>query len=395
MLVWFHLLWMGELTLALSLILSLSLPALSFHLPHLSFIPFVGGDVDVFGGVAVVGHWLLLVMVLWAGNMKPARIGQILFLICYFPFFLFVSFLFVVWHTPSIRNVFQTGTTALLLLVFSAIAQYIEEGQWKGVRGYPLVGNLPQFLKHRDRKHQYELELAREHGLTFFVRAADIRGVFVCDPRDVEYMLKTNQQNFEQGYFRRVLFTDFLGDGIFNVDGHKWLLQRKAAAKEFSVSRFRDYMLLIFTEYAHQVVDDHLAKIADTERVIDLQDMFFRDTFDSFGQLAFGVKVGCLQSESAPPFAFAFDRANVLTTFRSGDVFWPIKKLFNIGSEREYAGHLRIISEFVFSIIHARKQMTLAELEQKSDFLSRFMTMKDENVRFFVWFVCLCGLCVC
>ena len=31
------------------------------------------------------------------------------------------------------------------------------------------------------------------------------------------------------------MFKDLLGDGIFNVDGHMWESQRKAASKEFSV----------------------------------------------------------------------------------------------------------------------------------------------------------------
>ena len=188
MLVWFHMLWMGELTVVITLALFLS--AFSYF-PH--FIPFLDGNVDVVGGVGVVGHWLLLVMVMYARSMTPPRIGQILFLMCYFPFFfLFVSVGFVAWPTPPIKIVFQTGllccmclcmtllfahectaeryalvctsdltpttaTAALVVVFLDAIVRYIEEGQWKGVRGYPIIGNLRQFRKNRMRKHQYEV----------------------------------------------------------------------------------------------------------------------------------------------------------------------------------------------------------------------------------------------
>ena len=49
---------------------------------------------------------------------------------------------------------------------------------------------------------------------------------------------------------------------------------------------------------------------------VDLQDLFFRYTFDAFGQLAFGVRVGCVESDVAPPFAYAFDQANIITAMR-------------------------------------------------------------------------------
>ena len=149
-----------------------------------------------------------------------------------------------------------------------------------------------------------------------------------------------------------------------------WETQRKAASKEFSVvcinihkyiflniyiynlstqtihtnpkhnpsspqSRFRDYMLEIFSEFALEVMG-RLEEAAINQKPVDVQDLFFRYTFDSFGKLAFGLDVGCLSGEESPPFAYAFDQANVLTSQRFFDVLWPLKRMFGIGSEGMY-----------------------------------------------------------
>ena len=322
------------------------------------------------------------------------------------------------------------------------------------IKSYPLIGSLPQFLASFPRRHIYESEMTEKHGLTLRVKVGDQAGIWVSDPADVEYMLKTNQANYEQGEGRKVLFDDLLGDGIFNVDGHRWLSQRKTASKEFSVvcfhiyfecsfpfffffssqkkipsklpsqvknqfdfslksyfifsqGRFRDYMLEIFSEYALGVLA-RLEAAAESKQPVDLQDLFFRYTFDSFGKLAFGLDVGCLEKEETPAFANAFDRANLLTCGRFFDAFWPLKKLhwpwnrgfsfflflffFGNASLKKYspdyflssysgelAEHIKTIDEYVYKIIRDRKKLSPSELEGYCDFLSRFMTMKDEQ----------------
>eukprot|EP00009_Paramoeba_aestuarina_P004915 CAMPEP_0201513646 /NCGR_PEP_ID=MMETSP0161_2-20130828/5662_1 /ASSEMBLY_ACC=CAM_ASM_000251 /TAXON_ID=180227 /ORGANISM="Neoparamoeba aestuarina, Strain SoJaBio B1-5/56/2" /LENGTH=426 /DNA_ID=CAMNT_0047909947 /DNA_START=631 /DNA_END=1911 /DNA_ORIENTATION=+ len=193
-------------------------------------------------------------------------------------------------------------------------------------------------------------------------------------------MLKTNQANYEQGEGRKQIFEDLLGDGIFNVDGHMWEAQRKAASKEFSVSRFRNYMLEIFSEFSLEVMG-RLEEAAIKKTPVDIQDLFFRYTFDSFGKLAFGLDVGCLVGEKSPPFAHAFDQANVLTSARFFDMFWPVKRMFGIGSEGELAAHIKTINDYVFKIVEERKKLSREELSSNRDLLSRFMCLKMADGR--------------
>jgi hypothetical protein len=88
----------------------------------------------------------------------------------------------------------------------------------------------------------------------------------ISDPRDIEYMLKTNFTNYVKGHKFAAIFGDVLGQGIFATDGHPWLvcnffffffngifltvnvvahtqLQRKLASHEFSTKRFRTFQM--------------------------------------------------------------------------------------------------------------------------------------------------------
>ena len=51
--------------------------------------------------------------------------------------------------------------------------------------------------------------------------------------------------------------------------------------------------------------------------------------------------------------------------------------MLNIGSERELVEHIKVIDEFIYSIIEERKKLSPEKLELKEDFLSRFMRMSD------------------
>lgn len=50
-----------------------------------------------------------------------------------------------------------------------------------------------------------------------------------------------------------------------------------------------------------------------TSSPVDLHELMYSFTLDSFGQIGFGVNPGCLNSERKVPFAAAFDRVQVVS----------------------------------------------------------------------------------
>jgi cytochrome P450 len=63
------------------------------------------------------------------------------------------------------------------------------------------------------------------------------------DPRIVQYVLKDNFTNYQKGSLFTSKFSEFLGRGIFNVDGEEWRWQRKIASHMFSQNNFKVSML--------------------------------------------------------------------------------------------------------------------------------------------------------
>ena len=93
-----------------------------------------------------------------------------------------------------------------------------------GLRTYPLVGTLPDFLKNRHRFLEWVTEILIKHPAnTIAVRVpGDEGGIVTANPMNVEHILKTNFENYPKGDWITDVLHDFLGSGIFSSDGEMW-----------------------------------------------------------------------------------------------------------------------------------------------------------------------------
>eukprot|EP01063_Lacrimia_lanifica_P039973 TRINITY_DN8922_c0_g1_i1.p1 TRINITY_DN8922_c0_g1~~TRINITY_DN8922_c0_g1_i1.p1 ORF type:complete len:568 (+),score=162.61 TRINITY_DN8922_c0_g1_i1:42-1745(+) len=114
----------------------------------------------------------------------------------------------------------------------------------------------------------------------------------------------------------------WLGLGIFTIDhgpraciprdgGKLWSAQRRTALSIFSKRLFKDYYERVFVGNAKRVIEK-LNLAAEARTPVDLQAAFFAYTMDSFGEIAFGKKVGAIDGNDAG-FGVAFDTAHKLT----------------------------------------------------------------------------------
>ena len=104
------------------------------------------------------------------------------------------------------------------------------------------------------------------------------------------------------------------------------------------------------------------------------QQLFYRFTLDSIGEIAFGYNIGSLKHGQVP-LAVAFDQANCVADYRFMNPLWWICQ-FILPSEWEGRRSIRIINEFAQGVIDAKRR---GECTSKSDILSRYMEMRDEN----------------
>ena len=114
--------------------------------------------------------------------------------------------------------------------------------------------------------------------------------IIVNDPACVEYILATEFEGFVKGKFVSDRLKDVLGGGIFASDGHDWKVQRKTSANIFSVKNFKEFVGTVFVQ-EFELFSKRLEEASMDGKCIDLQDLFFRFTLDSFGQIGFGVRL--------------------------------------------------------------------------------------------------------
>jgi cytochrome P450 len=213
-----------------------------------------------------------------------------------------------------------------------------------------------------------------------------------ANPETVEYILKTNFENYPKGIIMRRNFSDLLGEGIFNANGDEWKVQRKVASHEFTSKSLRNFMHgTIQAELNHRLVP-LLQKICNEGASIDLQDLFMRFAFDSICKLGFGVDPACLEfSLPNVKFAQAFDIATSLTSARliNFPFILRLQRALNVGSERKLREAVRQIDDFALSVIQTRRKQLmeiasgrtrLESLEdQHMDLLSRFMGLPAQE----------------
>lgn len=207
-----------------------------------------------------------------------------------------------------------------------------------------------------------------------------LHNTVTADPANVEHMLKTNFNNYPKGKPFSAILGDFLGQGIFNVDGDNWMLQRKLAAAELTSPVVRAFAMKIVSSEVVQRLLPLLHTAAAEQQQLDLQDVFKRFSFDCICKISFGVDPGCLElSLPMREFAAAFDRASMLSARRGAapaPAVWRLKRLFNVGEERELKEAIRMIDLLAEEVIRQRRKLGVSS---SNDLLSRFMASIDND----------------
>ncbi|GMI80907.1 cytochrome P450, family 94, subfamily C, polypeptide 1 [Hibiscus trionum] len=210
-----------------------------------------------------------------------------------------------------------------------------------------------------------------------------LSNTITANPENVEYMLKTNFHNFPKGRPFSMILGDFLGRGIFNVDGDHWRFQKNMATLELGKLSIRSYAFDIINCEIKTRLIPLLSSFADgkKERVLDLQEVFRRVSFDIICWFSFGIDPRCLElSLPMSKFSTAFDVASKLSAERAMNVSplaWKIKRALNLGSEKELKRAVQIIDVLAKEVIRQRRKMGFST---GNDLLSRFMsTVNDET----------------
>lgn len=250
-----------------------------------------------------------------------------------------------------------------------------------GPTTYPIIGCLISFYKNRNHLLDWYTELLTESATNTIEvhRFGATRTIVTANPENVEYMLKTNFNNFPKGKLFTEILGDFLGCGIFNVDGELWRTQRKLAIHEFSAKSLREFVMNALEEEVGKQLLPVLEALASRKEVVDLQELLKRFAFNLICKVSLGIDEFCLDpSLSISPLAKAFDMASEVCARRgAAPLFfvWKIKRWLGVGSERRLKDAVEEVHAYVTGIIHNRKKkIDQGEVCSGSDLLSRLLS---------------------
>ncbi|TMX05915.1 hypothetical protein EJD97_000049 [Solanum chilense] len=287
--------------------------------------------------------------------------------------------------------------TLILYLSYVIVEQYQQGGRrFEGPPTYPIIGCLIPFYKNRYRLLDWYTHLLSHSQTKTIVidRLGARRTIVTANPHNVEYMLKTNFDNFPKGKPFNEILGDFLGNGIFNVDGEMWYKQRKMVSHEFTGRCLRECVMNALKEEVENKLLPMLDLMEAENRAFDLQDLLRRLGFDVVCKVSLGFDPCCLNDDSLPfsPLLDAFERASQICAGRGASpvfAIWKVKRLLNIGSERQLRLAIDQIHSSVGNMIRERKIKMRGETEQeikisKVDLLSKLLlaaNFDDEEVR--------------
>ncbi|KAK6239961.1 hypothetical protein QUC31_005430 [Theobroma cacao] len=273
----------------------------------------------------------------------------------------------------------------LILTLFTVkfFAAKLREKQKKNKTKYhPVGGTVFNQLLNFKRLHHYMTDLAGKYR-TYRLLSPFRSEVYTSEPDNVEYIPKTNFQNYGKGEYNYSLLKGLLGDGIFAVDGDKWRQQRKVSSYEFSTKVLRDFSTVVFRKNAAKLANI-VSDAAKSNKIMDIQDLFMKSTLDSIFKVGFGVELDsvCGSNLEGKEFTAAFDDSSAAILFRYVDIFWKIKRFLNIGSEAKLKKSTEVADNFVYKLIHNKiEQMRNSNDSsmKKEDILSRFLQLNDTD----------------
>ncbi|KAL8551340.1 hypothetical protein ACS0TY_000430 [Phlomoides rotata] len=236
-----------------------------------------------------------------------------------------------------------------------------------GPDSYPVIGCLISFYKNRRRLLDWYTDmLSASATQTIAVyRFGARRTIVTANPHNVRYILKTNFTNYPKGRPFTEILGDFLGNGIFNVDGDLWYNQRKLVVHQFNAKSLREYV----DDVLKREVEEKLVPVLESAaaevqgKSVDLQDLLRRLAFDLVCRVSLGYDPCCLEYKSlgSPhPIVEAFDVASDMCARRGAaplSAMWKVKRFLDIGSEKKLREAICTIHLFVNEIIRDRKRI--------------------------------------
>ncbi|CAI0454985.1 unnamed protein product [Linum tenue] len=296
----------------------------------------------------------------------------------------------------------QLLLTFLCLVVIFLWRHWLLKNKHSPVYQWPLLGMLPSLLFNLSTIHDFFTQALRRTGGTFLLKGPSFINadyILTSDPANINHIFNKNAANYDKGPdFKAIM--EAVGDGIFNVEGESWKLQRKLLHSLLNNSEFEGHAMHILTQKTRSTlmpVLDRAASRNNNDELVDLQDVFKRFMFDNMCLLVLGFDPHYLPAvesddggrlpDSACGKAFEVLEEVALCRHIVPMCVWRLQQRLQIGMEWKFSRAWSTLDQLLYGSIKRRKQELATKhsvdndvtKRDKLDLLTQILVMKDED----------------
>lgn len=248
------------------------------------------------------------------------------------------------------------STGLLAFIAYACFYRWVLHRNRRGPRIWPLLGTWLEL--NANKHHFYEwLQPYFDRFPTISIPSLSYHYVLSVDPANLEYVSKTNFNNYPKGELTHRLGEELFGDAIINVDGDLWKSQRKIGSYAFSPSVLRNSSTAASRDGAVRLCTT-LARAAHSSEHLDMQDVFKRAllaTTSRFPRARLGAEgENPDQLVAEQQFGDSLEVAGEIVAERFSNPLWRLQKLLRIGRERFLARHIKVVHDFALKMIRDR-----------------------------------------
>jgi cytochrome P450 len=246
-------------------------------------------------------------------------------------------------------------------------------------KNYPLIGDLLQFIKNRNRIYDWTAEILTDSPTHTVVSLNPffLYGILTANPKNVEYILKTKQENYQKSETSISMLEDFLGHGIFNSNGEHWRWQRKVVSLAFTTRTLRGFMVdTVHSEIMHRLIPLVEKTIREGE-VVEMQDVLERFTFDNLSRVVFDVDPASLSEEGSELLRSFTETIDLIIGRVPVEFVWRVIKWLDIGNEKRLRLSIARIKSHVTRIIREKIEKSS---DNRSDLIFHIVSSKEHTM---------------
>ncbi|CAL1391687.1 unnamed protein product [Linum trigynum] len=247
---------------------------------------------------------------------------------------------------------------------------------------WPVLGVLPGLLWNvwTDNLHDAADRTLKETGGTFAFKGpwfANMDFIASSDPINAHHIFSKSYAKYRKGEDFKAIF-EFLGEGIFNVDGEAWKFQRQMLHSILNNEELQNHM----TTTLKLKMEDTLFPVLDARvgAEVDMQEVAKMFMFDNICLWVLGFDPGYLSVDRRSetfPYEKAFEEIFEAIIYRHivPRGVWEFQKRFGIGSEKKISHSTKVLDEFIYNAIRIKKQELQKEeqRQQQHDMLTQWM----------------------